>query len=64
MVNSEVAMSWSSKQITEWRRAQSNKNQKNGYLQGGKVQHMNRRVAPDTGTLKLNVDASVYEGAD
>lgn len=57
-------MTWSSKQIVDWRQAQSNKSQITKHMQRDKVQHTNRWVAPDIGTLKLNVDASIYEGAD
>lgn len=63
MVASKMAMSWSSKQISEWIKAQSNKYQKIIYLQRSKVHHTIRLVAPDTGTLKLDVDALVYEEA-
>lgn len=61
---SEVAMAWSSRQITDWRQAQTKRNQINKRLQTDKVQHTSRWLAPEPGTLKLNVDASVYEGAD
>ena len=57
-------MTWSSKQIVEWREAQKRKNSTSSQQQSNTLKHANRWVAPDIGTLKINVDASVFEGAD
>lgn len=60
----KIAMSWSSKQISDWRIAHNKKNQITNQLQSDKLQYINKWLAPDPGTLKLNVDASVPDGVD
>lgn len=64
VVTPKIAMDWSYKQIFEWREARRKKDQISLQRQEDRVQHSSRWVAPVAGTLKLNIDASVFEGAE
>lgn len=53
---------WSSKQIVEWRLANTRRNQIHVEQSESKQQHIQRWKPPETGDFKINVDASVVEG--
>ena len=63
-VSAEIAMVWSSKQIAEWREAQKRKLVMLQRQKQNSVQHAKKWKAPAVGKLKLNVDASVFDGAN
>lgn len=57
-----TTMDWSLKQITDWREAWK---QKNVVHNGGRTtidNHTQKWSAPAKRSLKLNIDASVFEG--
>lgn len=60
----EIAMSWSSKQILDWRNARNMKSLTHNQVQENRPQYTNGWLALDQWTLKLNVDASVFEDSD
>lgn len=59
MISTEVAMSQSSKHISEWREAHKRKSHTPSQSHTVFAQHVNIWMAPDIGMLKINVDASV-----
>lgn len=59
----EIAMEWSNKQIKEWREVQQKKLKVNSSQASHVTEIRHRWKAPPTGILKMNVDASVFEGS-
>lgn len=64
MMNPDIAMEWSYKQISDRRKARKKKVQNSFNCQEERVKHVNKWIAPAAGLMKLNVDASVFEGAE
>ena len=59
-----IAMHWSSKQITNWRQAQDKRKAARNQLERDRNAYTTRWSVPNHGELKLNVDASVLDGAN
>lgn len=60
-----VAMQWSARQVNDWKAAHNKAKQNQiHHLQQERLQYATRWEAPVTGSLKINVDASVFEHSE
>ena len=64
VITPHVAVAWSSKQIQDWREAQKRKTQSSHNGRNSATLREIKWAAPIQGALKINVDASVIEGAN
>lgn len=64
VISPSMAMDWSRKQVSEWREANKKKNKCLYNVQEKGEQHVKNWKAPEEGTIKLNVNASVFNNAD
>lgn len=64
-VTPAVAMQWSARQVNDWKAAHNKAKQNQiHHLQQERLQYATRWEAPVTGSLKINVDASVFEHSE
>ncbi|KAL8123154.1 hypothetical protein AgCh_011229 [Apium graveolens] len=56
----EITVAWSSKQVSEWREVHKKKSQQSAGRSSNTVQRIREWVPPEVGSVKLNVDASVF----
>lgn len=59
-----IAMSWSSKQVTKWYEAKKNKKNRGSQVCNQGATHQKDWSSPAKGAIKVNMDASIYSGAE
>lgn len=64
VITPSIAMSWSLKQVMDWTEANKIRLQKGIKGLDGSVQQRKKWSLPAEGTLKLNVDVSIFSGAE
>lgn len=60
IITPEIAVAWSSRQLSDWREANKKRALKNIQVPKPAADQVNKWVRPSPGTYKINVDASVF----